>query len=240
VTVDGTDFVAGETSVRFGAVEATNVTVTSASTLTATAPAGTGTVEVTVTTPAGTSPPTKADRFSYYAPPTVTKLSPKSGPTTGGTSVTITGTEFGGGVSRVTFGGVDAQSFKVLSGTSIVAVAPAENAAQVDVTVTTPFGTSPLVSADHYKFTPIVEAITPNSGPAAGGTSVTITGTGFALGASATTIKFGATKAKVVECSSSTTCTAIAPAHEAATVDVVAIVSKVASPKSAADRFTYF
>ena len=55
-------------SVHFGAVAATAVTVSSSKSLTAVAPDGTvGTVDITVTTPAGTSPPTAADRFTYKA-----------------------------------------------------------------------------------------------------------------------------------------------------------------------------
>ena len=80
--------------------------------------------------------------------------------------------------------------------------------------------------------------MTPSSGPTAGGTSVTVTGTGFALG-SATTFKFGRTKAASVSCASSTSCTVVSPAHEAGTVDVIATVSKAKSPTSAGDRFTY-
>ena len=57
VTITGTDFT-GATAVQFGANAATGVTVVNATTITATAPAGTAgtTVDVTVTTPAGTSP----------------------------------------------------------------------------------------------------------------------------------------------------------------------------------------
>jgi hypothetical protein len=40
-------------------------------------------------------------------------------------------------------------------------------------------------------------------------------------------------------CASSTSCTVVSPAHEAGTVDVIATVSKVKSPTSAGDLFTY-
>ena len=51
------------------------------------------TVDVTVTTAGGTSPVTPGDQFTYVAPaiPAITTISPTSGPTTGGTAVTITG-----------------------------------------------------------------------------------------------------------------------------------------------------
>ena len=83
-----------------------------------------------------------------------------------------------------------------------------------------------------------LESVTPSSGSTDGGTSVTVTGTGFALG-SATTFKFGKTKAASASCVSSTSCTVVSPAHEAGTVDVIATVSKVKSPTGAGDLFTY-
>ena len=55
-------------SVTFGGALASSVTVTSSTALTAVAPAGTaGTVDVRVTTPAGTSPVSAADHFTYKA-----------------------------------------------------------------------------------------------------------------------------------------------------------------------------
>ena len=64
----------------------------------ATSPAGVaGTADVTVTTAGGTSATSSADQFAYYVPaPTVTALNPTTGPTLGGTTVTITGTNLDG------------------------------------------------------------------------------------------------------------------------------------------------
>ena len=63
-------------------------------------------------------------QFTTSAPPTVTSLSPTSGPTGGGTSVTITGTSFTG-ATAVTFGATAATGFTVNSATQITATAPA-------------------------------------------------------------------------------------------------------------------
>jgi hypothetical protein len=238
VTISGADL-GGATAVKFGTVEATGVTVNSSSSITATAPAGTGTVDVRVTTPAGTSPPSTGDRFSYIPPPAVTKLAPKSGPVAGGTSVTITGSSFTG-VTAVNFGAVAASSFKVNSSTSITAVTAAAAAGAVHVSVMTEFGTSASTSADSFKFAPTVTAVSPNTGPVAGGTSVTVTGAGFAPGTTETKFSFGTTKAKSVSCASSTECTMLAPAHAAGTVEVLATVNKVSSLKQPpGDNFTY-
>ncbi|WP_212742098.1 IPT/TIG domain-containing protein, partial [Sphingomonas sp. 3F27F9] len=139
VTITGTGFT-GATAVKFGATSATGITVVSATSITATAPAGSGTVDVTVTTPGGTSATSASDRFSYVAAPTVTAISPSSGPASGGTSVTITGTGFTG-ATAVKFGAASATGITVVSATSITATAPA-GSGTVDVTVTTPGGTS--------------------------------------------------------------------------------------------------
>jgi hypothetical protein len=79
VTVHGTGFTPNA-SVRFGAVPATSVSVTSSTALVATAPAArSGPVDVTVTTADGTSPTSSADTFDVAgAPP------PPPGSTAGG------------------------------------------------------------------------------------------------------------------------------------------------------------
>jgi hypothetical protein len=63
-----------------------------------------------------------------------------------------------------------------------------------------------------------VSGITPNSGPTAGGTSVTVNGSAFVSGA---TVSIGGTAATNVSFVNSTTITATTPAHAAGTVNVV-------------------
>jgi hypothetical protein len=169
--------------------------------------------------------------------PAVTKVSPIKGPASGGTVVKITGTGFTS-VTAVRFGGESA-TFTVTSSSKITATAPPGATGTVDVTVASSGGTSALSTADRFKYTPSVTSVTPSSGSTAGATSVTVTGSGFALG-SATIFKFGSPKATAVNCSSSTTCTMLTPAHAAATVNVKATVNAIASPKSSGDAFTYF
>ena len=75
------------------------------------------------------------------AAPTVTAVSPSSGPTAGGTSVTITGTNFTG-ATAVNIAGTAASSFTVNSPTQITAVTAAAAAGTSDVIVTNAVGPS--------------------------------------------------------------------------------------------------
>jgi hypothetical protein len=155
VTITGTGFLAGGASVAFGASAATNVIVVSDTQITVTAPAGSGTVNVTVTTSSGTTPIGPAGAFTYIAvvlpPPTITTISPASGPAAGGTSVTITGTGFLAGGATVAFGASAATNVVVVSDTQITATAPA-GSGTANVTVTTSAGTSPAVPAGAFTY----------------------------------------------------------------------------------------
>ena len=73
--------------------------------------------------------------------PTVIGTFPSSGPTSGGTGVTITGTNFAFGAT-VTFGGIAATKVVVISATQITATTPAGNAGAVTVAVTNNNGQS--------------------------------------------------------------------------------------------------
>jgi hypothetical protein len=182
--------------------------------------------------------------FAYVPPgpaPTVKKISPAKGPAAGGTSVTVTGTGFTG-ATAVDFGSSSAQSFTVNSATSITATSPAETTGTVDVTVTTPNGTSAISTKDHFTFeAPTITSVSPNSGSKAGGTAVAVTGTGFGLGSTPTTFKFSKGIAIEVECTSTTTCTMLSPAAaKVETADVTATVDKKTSAKDPpADEFAY-
>jgi plastocyanin len=84
-------------------------------------------------------------------PPAIKRVAPRKGPDTGETMVTITGTNFTG-AEVVKFGSVEAKTFAVTSDTSITAVSPAEAAGTVDVSITTPYGTSVSSHHDHFRF----------------------------------------------------------------------------------------
>jgi hypothetical protein len=237
VVIAGTNLT-GATAVSFGGTAATSFTVDSGSQITATAPAhAAGTVDVSVTGPGGTNANTAADNYTYVAAPTVTSVSPTSGPTTGGTSVTITGTNLTG-ATAVNFGATAATTFTVNNATQITATSPAHAAGAVDVTVTTAGGTSATGLGDAFTYVgpPTVTSLTPSSGPAAGGTSVVIAGTGFT---GATAVSFGGTAATTFTVDNANQITATAPAHAAGTVDVSVTTTGGTSANTAADNYTY-
>jgi alpha-tubulin suppressor-like RCC1 family protein len=182
---------------------------------------------------------TEAFSLAFGPPPAVTGLTPKLGPASGGTSVSISGTDFTG-TTAVEFGSTKASSFTVLSPTSITAVAPVLPAGPADVTVTNTWGTSAISAGDRFTVTPTVTGVSPGSGPAAGGISVTVTGSGFIPGSTAARFKFANRKAKSVNCSSTTTCTVLTPRYAQRTVDVRATVNNTTSPTNRpSDQFTY-
>ncbi len=114
--------------------------VTSATQITATTPShAAGAVNVVVANSDGQSG-TLTNGFTYTQPPpapapTVSSITPNTGSTGGGTSVTITGTNFQTGAT-VRLGGTLATSVNVVNSTSITAVTPAHSAGAVDLVVT--------------------------------------------------------------------------------------------------------
>jgi Hypothetical glycosyl hydrolase family 15/IPT/TIG domain len=233
VQITGTGFTAAS-AVAFGSTAATNVVVVSSTQITATSPAGFGAVDVTVTTAAGTSATSSADQFTY-APPAVTSVAPNQGGTVGGTSVTITGTGFTG-ATAVAFGATAAASFTFVSDTKLTATTPAGSGV-VDVTVTTPDGTSANVAGDQFTYVPAVMSISPTFGPAAGGTTVTITGIGFT---GTTAVAFGGVSAAFTFVSD-TQLTATSPLGSAGPppVDITVTTPAGTSPINSNDQFTY-
>ncbi|MFD5839802.1 IPT/TIG domain-containing protein, partial [Streptomyces collinus] len=187
-------------------------TVNGSTQITAVSPAhAAGAAAVTVTTPGGTSSPLT---FTYRAAPSVTGVSPGQGPMAGGTTVTLTGTDFTG-ATAVRFNGTAAASFTVNGSTQITAVSPAHAAGAAAVTVTTPGGTSNPDDPSAYFYYAAVPSLTtaaPVSGTTAGGTTVTLTGNNL-LGATA--VRFNGTAAASFTVNSSTQITAVAPAHAA-------------------------
>jgi hypothetical protein len=192
-----------------------------------------------VYTPGGYAPNNSSDLFTFNPPPpAITSISPSSGLSTGGTTVTITGSNFTG-ATKVTFGPVAATSFTVVSSTEITAVSPAEAPGSHYIVVYTPGGYAPNNSSDLFTFNPPPPAITsisPSSGPAAGGTTVTITGTNLG---GATKVTFGPVAATSFTVVSSTEITAVSPAEAAGSHYIVVDTPGGVAPNNSGDLFTF-
>ena len=102
------------------------------------------------TIPVGSAGPPPVS-VTGVTPVSVTDLSPYWGPSTGGTTVTITGVNLLG-ATGVSFGGAPAQSFTVVNADTVTAVTPRHALGVVDVTVTTPSGTSTPSPASQFAF----------------------------------------------------------------------------------------
>jgi IPT/TIG domain len=251
IKVGGTDLT-GATEVRFG-TQSVAFTVKNSKTITATVPPALaiGAVPVTVTTPEGTNEVTPASEYTYEAEfPAVEELSPGSGPATGGTTISLKGEGFVG-ASKVDFEGIPATSFEFVNDSEIIAVSPAHSVRKVSITVTTPQGTSPTTCPGRtckpvpkFEFVhPTVTSVEPKSGPVAGGTPITITGTGFATSPEETLIQVGNVYATSVHCSSFTTCTGVTGAGKKAGASAVIVrirtnVDEASEPNPEA-MFTY-
>ncbi|WP_147434650.1 IPT/TIG domain-containing protein [Micromonospora musae] len=186
VTITGTGFVPNATEVTFDGVAATSVVVTTDGTsLTAVTPPGaTGPAAVVVTTAGGSAPPLPYTYLADGSGAEVTGLTPGEGPTAGGTTVTITGSEFTG-ATGVTFAGVAGTGFTVNpAGTTITVVTPPNPAGPATVALVFPAGTA---NAGTFTYRPVavaptIESLSPNQGGTAGGTVVTVRGSGFVPG----------------------------------------------------------
>ncbi len=92
----------------------------------------------------------------YWPKPTITSISPASGPVPGGTKVTITGTGFAPGVTTFSFGKVAGTSVNCTSGTTCTAASPADSSKKVgavDVKATVNGQTSKKVRpADEFTY----------------------------------------------------------------------------------------
>ncbi|MEO9138040.1 MAG: polysaccharide deacetylase family protein [Jatrophihabitans sp.] len=152
VTVTGAGFF-GVQGVTFGGVAARSWRQVAAGRIVATAPAhAAGGLPVRVVTTFGTSVWVHAASYLYVGQPTVTAMSAHTGGVSGGTAVTISGTNFQD-VRHVTFGGVAARSWHLIAPGRIAAITPTHPGGLVPVRVATAYGTSVWVHAASYVYT---------------------------------------------------------------------------------------
>jgi len=148
-------------------------------------------------------------------------ITPNSGPTAGGTNVTLTGVGFDSSLTTVKFGETTAENIVVVSDTEITCDAPVTAAeGSVDVTVIQDATESIIENGFLYYILPTaVYSISPSSGAQAGGETITISGQNFDA---STTISIGINPCTSVTLVDAQTITCVTPAGTLGVKDVIA------------------
>jgi len=182
-----------------------------------------------------------ADRGTPLAPaPAVVALSAPGGPSTGGGQLVLTGSNLRS-ATAVTVGGTPATfTARTEAGsTRLIATVPAHAAGTAAVQVTSPGGRSAANPAAVYTYTaapPAVARLSTASVSTAGGTVVTLTGTGLG---GATSVTVGGAAAAGLVRTSDTSLSFTVPAHAPGAGDVVVTTPAGRSAASAATRLTW-
>lgn len=222
VTVTGSGF-NGADSVRFGGERGWSLRVLDDSRLTVISPASSpGTVAVSIRNAAGVGYSQGSyAMFTYEFPnPGLTGISPSSGSTRGGTVVTITGSGFSG-ATDVRFGGISGTGLKVTDDSRLTVISPPNPAGTVGISVINPaHAGNSAGSATVFRYeipVPKLTGISPLSGPADGGTVVTLTGSGFT---GTKGVLFGSRSGTGLNVADDSRITVIAPAHSPGSVPI--------------------
>ncbi|MCC6335787.1 MAG: IPT/TIG domain-containing protein, partial [Myxococcales bacterium] len=191
VTVTGAGL-SGVTAVRFGALDGTALSVASDASLTVTTPAAasTGAVDVTLVTPLESR--TYRNAFAYVDSsgafavfgvfPHVVRA---------GDTVSLTGQALDQGTLTVSLGGQAATVVSTTFSTATVTVPARGSAPRKSDVVVTGAGTATLTGGATWRIG--LTSVTPTSGPAAGGTSLTVVGSALPADAEAKVGTFAAT-----------------------------------------------
>ena len=184
VTIYGTGLKTGALSVKFNGTAATGYNVPSATQIVATVPAGATTGPISITTGGGTA--TSAHDFSVIQAPTISGLTPTSGPVS--TEVRVSGTGFTD-LSSVEFNGHSASVLANPAGTEIVTAVP-PGATTGPISVTSAGGTATSSSSFTVNQGPRVTLLQPAFGSV--GSGIGIVGMNFT---GATAVKFNGASA---------------------------------------------
>jgi hypothetical protein len=201
-------------------------------------PPGTSSANISVTYNGVQGAPTPATLFTWAKYPAISGLVPNTGLATGGSVITIVGSNFSTvpGVTKVSFGTTPAASVQCTATQCAVTTPPGTST--VDIAVSVNGLAAPKTPLDQFSYIPVVTGISPDNGPSNGGTSVRITGAGFASALlNSTTVAFGSAPGTITGCTAAS-CTALTPAGSGI-VDVQITVDGHPSAKNTTARFTY-
>src|SRR3989344_2781582 len=131
--------------------------------------------------------------------PIINDMSPRKGPTSGGTRVIITGGNFSASGAAVAFDGVQGTIISRSANSIVVDTPQHSGTGTVAMRITNPDGI--FADSPNFQFTygnPIITGLNPASGPLSGGTEVTISGDFFTTNP---TVTFGGTQGQIVSAS---------------------------------------
>lgn len=191
-------------------------------------------------------PPQPVTAKQVLAPlgPAISGVTPQTISTEGGTTVTVNGENFVDGPQlTIKFGGNTCVAITFVTKTQLTCISPTHAVGLVDVNVKNGDGrdAEPLLNKLLYQLRPHITSVSPNTGPTAGGTSVTISGSNFQPlwdSPGPVGVRFGS--GPIVYATSSTDAQAIVqtPPHSAGAVQVQ-VINKFSLLDNLANGFTY-
>ncbi len=210
------------TTVKFGTNQVPDLTIIDDRTMEVRTPPGlTGGTGVSVQNPNGRFVCNNC--FTYFEDLVVTSFTPREGALAGGTTVTITGQGFDEEV-QVLFGAASATGITRVSSTELRVTTPRGQAADlVDLVVYNKNGVSTQRRGFRYLADLRVSSVSPAFGPLAGGTIVTLAGSGFT---GVTEVRFGATPGTALSAASDSSLTVTSPAGAAGAVDLTVVTPR--------------
>ena len=202
------------TTLRVGGAPATSVDVIDDNRIELTLPAGAaGPADVAVTNPNGTG--TCAGCFRYVTPVRVLSIAPASGPSAGGTAVTVRGQGFTA-ATLFTLGGRELIGFQVVDGQTLQGLTPEGAAGPASLLALTRDGRDELRSGFVYQDPLRVDFVDPGVAATRGGARVIVSGRGFTPQARVSIDGVAAPTGWL----DGAHLAAVAPAHAAGAVDV--------------------
>ena len=147
------------------------------------------------------------DQYVHTSGPTVTSLSVRQGPPTGGTQILVVGTKFFGApnttcpLSTVQFGGINVLTCQFQTPASILVTSPPHVSGPVHVIFNNGADGSPAVpdALFTYQGAPVITGLNPSFGPQTGGNTVVISGSNFIMGGfGPTSVLFGGNAAPFI------------------------------------------
>ncbi len=225
----------GATTVTFGgaAAQVLSVDPQAHAVVVEVPPGAVGPVDVTLANANGQD--TRVAGYRYQAFVKVYEVTPSFGPVAGGTAVTLKGVGFEPG-AQVRIGALPAASVQVVDDQTITAVTAAGSPGLANVTVTQGALQDVLVGGYAYQGPMALWVVAPNQGGQAGGTLVTLMGSGFPTDAQ---VLVGGKPATHVQVLSSSLIRGKTPPGDIGTVEVT-VQSALKGSVSLPNAYTYY